>query len=216
MSWIELVRWHLDSQYYREREKKKKSLLLLRYIGEPSLFIFIYFLFLFYYYTFLFFLYISSYSFFFLYFVSLVLSRIRPSVERLTRRPPSPHEPFTPQRALGDGANDDRKGSTPELYRFSPAPVETSSNPAQVKQYIYWIYIYKKSRTMNPCRSLYMYYYFLFLLSFYVLFFFHIFLSIWLFLPFFFPLFLFSTSFNLGRLDKTLNAHMTSDCDGSG
>jgi hypothetical protein len=138
MSWIELVRWHLDSQYYRER-KRKKSLLLLRYIGEPSLFIFIYFLFLFYYYTFLFFLYISSYGFFF-YFASLVLSRIRPSVERLTRRPPSPHELFTPQRALGDGANDDRKGSTPELYRFSPAPVETSSNPAQVKQYIYWIY----------------------------------------------------------------------------
>lgn len=108
-----------------------------------------------------------------------MLSRIRPSVERLTRRPPSPHELFTPQRALGDGANDDRKGSTPELYRFSPAPVETSSNPAQV------------SRTMNPCRSLYMYYYFLFLLSFYVLFFFHIFLSIWLFLPFFSSLSLF-------------------------
>ena len=70
---------------------------------------------------------------FFFYFASLVLSRIRPSVERRTRRPPSPHEPFTPQRVLGDGANDDRKGSTPELYRFNPAPVETSSNPAQVK-----------------------------------------------------------------------------------
>lgn len=131
------------------------------------------------------------------------MSRIRPSSG--CRGPHRRMKRFTPQ-GLGDGANNDQKGILLRSF-IDLAPAQRRRASAHKAEQHTAQYI--KLDDESPCFVGYIFFFSSFS-SFYVLRFIS-FYTIWLFL------FLLSSdpSFNLGRLDATLHAHMTSGCEGA-